>query len=140
MKNKLLIFASLLLFVLGVEAQETPANRTRSGDAFTQIDNYLVAMKRLGIPTGDTPSLDATTDSENTAKLFFNTTDTALYVYRDDLSEWLKVSAESDGGTVTSVGLEAPTGFDVNNSPITSSGNIELEFEDGYSLPTNIKQ
>ena len=140
MKNKLLIFSSLLLLWTGVNAQETPANRTRSGDAFTQTDNYLVAMKRLGIPSGDTPSLDATTDSENTAKLFFNTTDTALYVYRDDLSEWLKVSAESDGGTVTSVGLEAPTGFDVNNSPITSSGNIELEFDDGYSLPTNIKQ
>jgi len=46
----------------------------------------------------------------------------------------------SDNGTVTSVGLTAPTGFDVGNSPITSSGNIGLTFSSGYSLPTNTKQ
>jgi hypothetical protein len=46
----------------------------------------------------------------------------------------------SDNGTVTSVGLTAPTGFDVGNSPITSSGNIGITFSSGYSLPTNTKQ
>ena len=44
------------------------------------------------------------------------------------------------GGSVTSVGLSAPTGFTVNNSPITSSGTIQLGFTTGYSLPTNAKQ
>lgn len=43
-------------------------------------------------------------------------------------------------GTVNSVGLTAPTGFTVSNSPITSSGNIGLSFTAGYSLPTNTKQ
>ena len=43
-------------------------------------------------------------------------------------------------GTVTSVGLTAPTGFSVSNSPITSSGTIALNFASGYSLPTDASQ
>jgi hypothetical protein len=43
-------------------------------------------------------------------------------------------------GTVTSVGLSAPTGFAVSNSPVTSSGTLTLSFASGYSLPTNAVQ
>ena len=43
-------------------------------------------------------------------------------------------------GTVTSVGLSAPTGFSVTGSPVTSSGTLALSFAAGYSLPTNVKQ
>ena len=43
-------------------------------------------------------------------------------------------------GTVTSVGLSAPTGFTVSNSPVTSSGTLTLSFASGYSLPTNAVQ
>jgi hypothetical protein len=43
-------------------------------------------------------------------------------------------------GTVTSVGLSAPTGFSVTGSPVTSSGTLALSFASGYSLPTNVKQ
>ena len=43
-------------------------------------------------------------------------------------------------GTVTSVGLSAPTGFSVTNSPVTSSGTLTLSFASGYSLPTNASQ
>jgi predicted heme/steroid binding protein len=43
-------------------------------------------------------------------------------------------------GTVTSVGLSAPTGFSVSNSPVTSSGTLALTFASGYSLPTNAVQ
>ena len=43
-------------------------------------------------------------------------------------------------GTVTSVGLSAPTGFSVTGSPVTSSGTLALAFASGYSLPTNVKQ
>ena len=39
-------------------------------------------------------------------------------------------------GTVTSVGLTAPTGFSVVGSPITESGDIQLKFASGYSLTT----
>jgi hypothetical protein len=44
------------------------------------------------------------------------------------------------GGTVTSVGLVAPTGFSVSGSPVTTSGNITLSFAAGYSLPTTASQ
>ena len=43
-------------------------------------------------------------------------------------------------GTVTSVGLAAPTGFVVSGSPVTSSGTLTLGFAAGYSLPTNSAQ
>jgi hypothetical protein len=38
------------------------------------------------------------------------------------------------------VGLSAPTGFAVAGSPITTSGNLALSFDAGYSLPTTAKQ
>lgn len=43
-------------------------------------------------------------------------------------------------GTVTSVGLTAPTGFDVSGSPVTASGTLALSFSTGYSLPANANQ
>lgn len=46
----------------------------------------------------------------------------------------------SGSGSVTSVGLSAPTGFSVSGSPVTSSGVLGLSFASGYSLPTTAKQ
>jgi len=43
-------------------------------------------------------------------------------------------------GTVTSVGLSAPTGFSVSGSPVTTSGTLTLGFAAGYSLPTTSSQ
>jgi hypothetical protein len=43
-------------------------------------------------------------------------------------------------GTVTSVGLSAPTGFSVANSPVTGAGTLALSFASGFSLPTNASQ
>lgn len=37
-------------------------------------------------------------------------------------------------GSVESVGLTAPTGFVVTNTPITSVGNLQLGFDTGYGL------
>lgn len=51
------------------------------------------------------------------------------------------ISATGGGtGTVTSVGLSAPTGFSVTGSPVTGSGTLALSFASGYSLPTTAKQ
>jgi len=50
------------------------------------------------------------------------------------------LSATGGGGGVSSVGLSAPTGFSVSNSPITTSGTIALSFASGYSLPSNSVQ
>lgn len=55
-------------------------------------------------------------------------------------TKWTFGTAGGGGGSVTSVGLSVPTGFTVNNSPITSAGTIQLGFETGYSLPTTAKQ
>ena len=44
------------------------------------------------------------------------------------------------GGSVTSVAMSVPTGFQITGSPITSSGTLGLSFATGYSLPTNVKQ
>jgi hypothetical protein len=46
----------------------------------------------------------------------------------------------SGSGTVTSVGLSAPTGMKVTNSPITGSGTIALSMDSGYALPTSASQ
>ena len=43
-------------------------------------------------------------------------------------------------GTVTSVGLTAPTGLTVSGSPVTSSGTLALSLTSGYSIPTTTKQ
>ena len=52
----------------------------------------------------------------------------------------ITINSSNPGGTVTSVGLSAPTGFTVTNSPITSSGTLALSFTAGYSLPTTASQ
>ena len=54
---------------------------------------------------------------------------------------WVVIpSGDEPSGTVTSVGLSAPTGFSVSGSPITGSGTLALTFASGYSLPTTAKQ
>lgn len=52
----------------------------------------------------------------------------------------ITINSSNPGGTVTSVGLSAPTGFSVSGSPVTSSGTLALSFASGYSLPTNASQ
>jgi predicted heme/steroid binding protein len=43
-------------------------------------------------------------------------------------------------GTVTSVGMSVPIGFNIANTPVTTAGTLALTFESGYSLPTNTVQ
>jgi predicted heme/steroid binding protein len=43
-------------------------------------------------------------------------------------------------GTVTSVGIAMPTGFVVNNSPINTSGDLQVSFDPAYSLPSIASQ
>lgn len=55
--------------------------------------------------------------------------------------EWVNNKGyTSNVGTVTSVGLSAPTGFTVSGSPITENGTLSLGFDSGYSLPTTATQ
>lgn len=43
-------------------------------------------------------------------------------------------------GTVTSVDMSVPIGFNIANNPVTTAGTLALTFESGYSLPTNAVQ
>ena len=52
----------------------------------------------------------------------------------------ITIATSGGGGTVSSVGLTAPTGFSVANSPVTGSGTLALSFAAGYSLPTTASQ
>jgi len=51
----------------------------------------------------------------------------------------LTATGGGGSGSVTSVGLSAPTGFSTTGA-ITTSGNITLSFSTGYSLPTDARQ
>jgi len=53
---------------------------------------------------------------------------------------WKNKAGGGSSGSVTSVALSAPLGFEVAGSPITSTGTLALSFATGYSLPTNTKQ
>lgn len=46
----------------------------------------------------------------------------------------------SGSGSVKSIGVSVPTGFTVTGSPVTSEGTIEINYADGYSLPSAAKQ
>ena len=73
------------------------------------------------------------------ASLIFNNTTNYSYTY-PSATGTLALTSDLTGGTVTSVGLSAPTGFSVSGSPVTSSGTLALAFATGYSLPTTASQ
>lgn len=58
-----------------------------------------------------------------------------------DGTTWVLIpSGDEPSGTVTSVGISVPTGLTVSGSPIASSGTFTINFENGYSIPTNENQ
>ena len=67
------------------------------------------------------------------------TTPTSGQVLKYNGTTWIN-DTDANTGTVTSVGLSAPTGFSVSGSPVTSSGTLSLAFASGYSLPTTASQ
>lgn len=53
----------------------------------------------------------------------------------------ITINASGGGtGTVTSVGLAAPTGFSVSGSPVTTSGTLTLAYAAGYTGYTTTEQ
>lgn len=48
----------------------------------------------------------------------------------------VRIADVGGDGTVTSVAVSMPTGFQVANSPVTTSGTITVTFAAGYGLPT----
>jgi hypothetical protein len=143
MKHILIIF--LLAFSLTAYSQSTPPPVSRGSDNTTQVDRFVTALKRLGIPTADTDTLSPglqLTDAENSAKLLFNTTSQKLRLYvpgtgwRDatpiDLSNYYNKSQ------VDSLLSELPTG--ASNLALGTLTGTEVPITNslgtGVTLPT----
>lgn len=57
----------------------------------------------------------------------------AISAFGTTWNDWTQLGGSGGGaGTVTSVGLSAPTGFNVSNSPVTDAGDIALTYASGY--------
>jgi hypothetical protein len=82
------------------------------------------------------------TDALARASISLTTTGTSGAATYNSTTGVLNIPQYADAyvGTVTSVGLSAPTGFSVSGSPVTSSGTLALAFASGYSLPTTASQ
>lgn len=53
-----------------------------------------------------------------------------LYAFETSDNTWHLMSGAGGGGTVTSVGVSAPAEITVTNSPVTTSGTIDLAWAD----------
>ena len=53
-------------------------------------------------------------------------------IYNSSTGKWEPGSVTA--GSVTSVGISMPLGFNVSNSPVTSNGTLTVEYANGYSL------
>ena len=53
---------------------------------------------------------------------------------------WVEDQGYVTSSGVTSVGLSMPTGFSVNNSPVTSSGTLSVGIATGYFIPTTTQR
>lgn len=89
MKNlKLLLLSAALLSFSIVTAQTTPTSVNRGNASFTQVDQYLSVIKRLGIPTATSDVLEGLTSGPNSAKILYNTTTNKLRIYNPVTSTW----------------------------------------------------
>ena len=102
---------------------------------------YVVGTSPTGAWAGQANKLARYLDSAwqfFDARYVLNAADGSLYVR--SASTWVAVASGGGSGTVTSVAITAPTGFDVAGSPVTTSGTLALSFTTGYSLPTDVNQ
>lgn len=120
-------------------SQSTPTSVNRGAANLTQVDQYLTAAKRLGIPTSATDNLAATTSPQNTAKILYNTTLNKLRVYNPVTETW-RDAIEADltdyytkeeidillGGKQNTLvsGTNIKT---INGETLLGSGNIDIE-------------
>lgn len=68
-------------------------------------------------------------------------TDKSRVIWRVEEGRWVSVMTGQDqtAGTVTSVGLSVPTGFDVAGSPITTSGTFAVTYTAGFQGFTTVE-
>ena len=113
-------------------------NATTPNMTSFQVDGTPVTSTadELDILSGGTSA--TSTNIADADRIILNDNGTMVQVAVTDLSSYINASAGS--GSVTSVALSAPTGFEVTGSPVTTTGTLELAFSSGYSLPTTSSQ
>lgn len=126
----------------------TTNNSTNWNTAYADRNKWDGGATGLVAATGRT-SLGGTTIGQS---IFTSTNPSAIRFLRansDNTVTWLTASdfrtaigagTSSTTGTITSVGLSAPTGLTVSGSPVTTSGTLALSFTAGYSIPTTANQ
>jgi len=97
---------------------------------FNQVDNFTQAIVNpLSGTTADRP-IESVQAPIPVGQTYFDTTLSKLILW--DGSAWVPVATIT--GTVTSVGLSAPSIFSVSGSPVTTSGTLALSYS-GTPLP-----
>jgi len=109
---------------------------TATGAELNKLDGATVTTAEINVLDGDTSATSTTVAAAD--RVVFNDNGTMKQVAMSDIAAY--VGGATGGGSVTSVGLSAPTGLTVSNSPITSSGNISLQLQSGYAIPTTSSQ
>lgn len=113
-------------------ATNAATSEANTASLYDQFDD-----RYLGSKTSN-PTLDNDGNALLEGALYWNSVTKVLRIYNG--TAWQDTTGGGGAGTVTAVGLSAPTGFTVSGSPITTSGTLALSFSAGYSLPTTTKQ
>lgn len=123
MKTTALTFLAVLVAFTAL-SQSTPPSVNRSNASRTQVDPYATVSQRFGFPTGSSLTLDASTPAENTAKLFWRTSDSTLHVYVPSIGVWLPAGGGGDFIPKGNV-LPLDLGMSTNNTvPVRGNGNV----------------
>ncbi|TDR36533.1 hypothetical protein [Aquamicrobium defluvii] len=101
----------------------------KAGDAFSRGNH--TGTQAISTISGLQSALDAKADNAALAGKFDIPTGTTSQYIRGDGS--LATFPAIPAGTVTSVGLSAPTGFTVSGSPVTGSGTLTFAYAPGYT-------
>jgi len=109
---------------------------TSTAAELNKLDGATVTTAEINILDGDTSATSTTVVDAD--RVVFNDDGTMKQVALSDIKTYINASAGS--GSVTSVGLSAPTGLTVSGSPVTTSGTLALTFTSGYSIPTTSSQ
>ena len=109
---------------------------TATGAELNKLDGATVTTAEINVLDGDTSATSTTVVAAD--RVVLNDDGTMKQVAMSDIATY--VGSATGGGSVTSVGLTTPTGLTVSNSPITSSGNLNLSLQSGYSIPTTTSQ
>lgn len=109
---------------------------TSTAAELNKLDGATVTTAEINILDGDTSATSTTVVDAD--RVVFNDAGTMKQVALSDIKTYINASAGT--GSVTSVGLSAPTGLTVSGSPVTTSGTLALTFTSGYSIPTTSSQ